>query len=148
LDRAIYVVTGQKVSHLAAAGAHLSCPVSLNLSRRERPDLCPVAIDLAQLGPVTCGEESWMARHPTLMPDFPGSSAAQEWLVPVKVAQAEARPTSQSGPHAASRRTRYWADSELVLGGPIPRPHTAVVAAGDRGGPVRGGRHRGFRDAD
>jgi hypothetical protein len=53
-----------------------------------------------------------MARRPTLMPDFPGSSAAQESLVPVKVAQAEARPTSPSGPHAASQRTRHWADSE------------------------------------
>jgi hypothetical protein len=46
------------------------------------------------------------------MPDSPGSSAARETIVAVKVAQAEARPTSPFRPHAASRRTRRWADSE------------------------------------
>jgi hypothetical protein len=47
------------------------------------------------------------------MPDLPGSSAARELLVPVKVAQAEARSASPFGPHAASQRTRRWADGEL-----------------------------------
>jgi hypothetical protein len=35
-----------------------------------------------------------------------------ESLVPVKVVQAEARPTSPFGTHAALRRTRRWADAE------------------------------------
>jgi hypothetical protein len=47
------------------------------------------------------------------MPDMPGSSAARESHVPVEIAQAEARPTSPLGPHAASQRTRRWADGEL-----------------------------------
>ena len=37
------------------------CPVRWHVPR------CPVSIHFAQLGPVTCGEESWMTRH--LSPD-------------------------------------------------------------------------------
>jgi hypothetical protein len=47
------------------------------------------------------------------MSDMPGSSAARESLVPMKIAPEEARPTSSLCPHAASQRTHRWADGEL-----------------------------------
>lgn len=46
------------------------------------------------------------------MSDLPGSSVVRESLVPVKIAHAEAAPTSPSGPHAAPERTRRWADGD------------------------------------
>jgi hypothetical protein len=58
---------------------------------------CPVSTHFAQPGPVFCGEESWMTSRPSPDARFAWFFRRAESLVPVKVVQAGARPTSPFG---------------------------------------------------
>ena len=96
---------------------YLRRPLLLNLHRGGASRLdtrqCPVPIHFAQLGPVTCDEESWMTKHPGHDARFArffrraGVAGASEDCSGRSPAAITVRPA-----RCTPRRTRRWADGQ------------------------------------